>query len=82
MDTPQNKKSHNGGSVGRTEHSDMHLFYVEPMIREVFQRVGFLSFYQNMQRGHPEVARQFSLNFDGTKTKVGALELEVLRPLL
>jgi len=30
-----------------------------------------------MQRGHPEVAREFALNFDGTKTKVGTLELEV-----
>jgi hypothetical protein len=77
MDTPQQKKSHKGGSVVRTEPSDMHLFDVEPMIREVFQRVGCLSFCQNMQRGHPEVARQFSLNFDGTKTKVGTLELEV-----
>jgi hypothetical protein len=30
-----------------------------------------------MQRGHTKVAREFSLNFDGTKTKVGNLELEV-----
>jgi hypothetical protein len=30
-----------------------------------------------MQRGHPEVARESTLNFDGTKTKVAILELEV-----
>jgi hypothetical protein len=30
-----------------------------------------------MQRGHPEVARQFALHFDGNKTKVGDLEFEV-----
>jgi hypothetical protein len=30
-----------------------------------------------MQRGHPEVARQFALHFDGLKTKVGDLEFEV-----
>jgi hypothetical protein len=30
-----------------------------------------------MQRGHPEVARQFSLQFDGKKTKVCDLEFEV-----
>jgi hypothetical protein len=30
-----------------------------------------------MQRGHLEVSRDFSLNFDGTKTKVGTLELDV-----
>jgi hypothetical protein len=77
MDTPQQKKAHKGGSVVRTEPYDMQLFDVEPLIREVFQRVGCFNFCQNMQRGHPEVAREFSLNFDGTKTKVGTLELEV-----
>jgi hypothetical protein len=30
-----------------------------------------------MQRGHLEVAREFALKFDVTKTKVGTLELEV-----
>jgi hypothetical protein len=82
MDTPQQKKSHKGGSVVRTEPSDMHLFDVEPLIREVFQRVGCLNFCQNMQRGHPEVAREFSLNFDGTKTKWEPLNWKYLRPPL
>jgi hypothetical protein len=77
METPQRKKYHKGGSVVRTKPSDMHLFDVEPMVREVFQRVGCFSFCQNMQRGHPEVARKFSLHFDGIKTKVGNLEFEV-----
>jgi hypothetical protein len=30
-----------------------------------------------MQRGHPEVAREFELNFYGTKNRVGILEFEV-----
>jgi hypothetical protein len=30
-----------------------------------------------MQRGNPEVARQFALHFDGLNTKVGDLEFEV-----
>jgi hypothetical protein len=77
METPQMKKSHKGGKVVRTEPVDMHLFETEPMAREVFQRVGCLSFCQNMQRGHPEVTRQFALHFDGRKTKVGDLEFEV-----
>jgi hypothetical protein len=77
METPQRKKSHKGGSVIRTEPSNMHLFNVEPMVMEVFQRVGCLSFCQNMQRGHPKVARQFALHFDSIKTKVGNLEFEV-----
>jgi hypothetical protein len=74
MDTPQMKKYHKGGSVVNTEPFDMHLFDVEPMVKEVFQRVVFLSFCQNMQRGHPEVARQFALHFDFIKTKVGNLD--------
>jgi hypothetical protein len=77
METPQSRKTHKGGKVVRTEPVDMHLFDTEPMAREAFQRVGCLSFCQNMQRGHPEVARQFALQFDGRKTKVGDLEFEV-----
>jgi hypothetical protein len=77
METPQRKKSHKGGSVVRTKPSKMHLFDSEPMVREVFQRVGCLSLFQNMQRGHPKVARQFALHFHGIKTKVGNLEFEV-----
>ena len=30
-----------------------------------------------MQRGNPDVARQFALHFDGIKTKVGDLDFEV-----
>jgi hypothetical protein len=57
METPQIKKSHKGGKVVRTETVDMHLFKTEPMAREVFQRVGCLSFFQNMKKGHPQVTR-------------------------
>ena len=67
------KNSHKGAKLVRTEPVDMHLFEAEPMAREVFQRVGYLTFCQNMQRGHPEVTRQFSLHFDVLKTKVGDL---------
>jgi hypothetical protein len=77
MDTPQHKKAHKGGGIVSIEPYDMQLFVVEPLIREVFQRVGCFNFCQKMQRGHPEVAREFSLNFDGTKNKVGTLELEL-----
>jgi hypothetical protein len=39
------------------------------MAREMFRRAGCLSFFQNMQRGHPKVEKQFALNFDGKKTQ-------------
>jgi hypothetical protein len=55
----------------------MQLINSEPFFKEAFQRVGCLNFCQKMQRGHPELAKQFALNFNGTKTKVGMLEFEV-----
>jgi hypothetical protein len=56
---------------------EMHLFDTEHMEREMFRRVGCLSFCQNMQRDQSEVAKQFALNFDGKKTRVGDLDFEV-----
>jgi hypothetical protein len=67
------KKVHKGGDIVRTEPYYMQLFFDEPLIKEVFQRVGCINFFQKMQRGHPEVTKEFSVNFDGTNTKVGIL---------
>jgi hypothetical protein len=78
METPKSKKAHKGGKIVRTEPMDMRLLYTKPMEREAFQRVGCLSFCQNMQRGHPEVEKEFALHFDGRKTKFGDLEFEVI----
>lgn len=77
METPQLKKAHKSGKIVRTEPVDMCLFDTEPMAREMFRRAGCLSFCQNMQRGHSKVVKQFALNFDGKKTRVGDLEFEV-----
>jgi hypothetical protein len=77
MDNQQRKKIHKGGEIVRTEPYDMKLINSEPFFKESFQRVDYLNFCQKMQRGHPEVAKQFALNFIGTKTKVGMLEFEV-----
>jgi hypothetical protein len=78
METPQSKKAHKGGKIIRIELVDMRLFDTEPMAREIFRRLGCLYFFQNMQRSHSEVAKQFALNFDGKKTRVGYLEFEVI----
>jgi hypothetical protein len=77
MDTQQGKKIHKGGDIVRVEPHDLQLFNSDPFFREAFQRVGCLDFCEKMQRGHPEVAKQFALNFNGVKTKVGTLEFEV-----
>jgi hypothetical protein len=39
MDTPQQKKAHKGGGIVRTEPYDMHLFDVEPLIREATKKL-------------------------------------------
>jgi hypothetical protein len=77
MEIQQHKKAHKGGDIVRTEPYDMHILDSEPLIRESFQRVGCINFCQKMQRGNPEVAREFAIIFNGTKTKLGALEFEV-----
>jgi hypothetical protein len=58
MDSQQNKKTHKGGDIVRTEPYDMQLINSEPFFKEVFQRVGCLIFVKKMQRGHPEVAKR------------------------
>ena len=77
MDSPQQHKDNKDGGIVRIEPYDMQLFTVEPLIKEVFQRVVYINFYHKMLRGHPKVEKEFSLNFYGTKTKVGILEFEV-----
>jgi hypothetical protein len=57
METPQSKKAHKGGMIVRIEPVDMRLFDTEPIVREIFQREGCLSFCQKKKRGHPEVAK-------------------------
>ena len=77
MDSQQHKKTHKGGDIVRKETYDMQFLNSEPVFMESFQRVGCIIFCQKIQRGHLEVAKEFSLNFNGTKTKVGMLEFEV-----
>jgi hypothetical protein len=77
MDTQQGKKIHKGGDIVRVEPYDLQLFNSDPSFKEAFQKVSCLDFCEKIQRGHPEVAKQFALNFNGVKTKVGTLEFEV-----
>ena len=77
MDSQQGKKIHKGGEIVKDEPHDMQLINSRQFFKEVFQRVGFLNFCEKMQRGHPKVAKQFALNFSGTKTKVEVMKCEV-----
>jgi hypothetical protein len=73
----QNKKIYKGGEIVRSEPHDMQLVNSDPFFRECFQRVGCITFCEKLQKGHMEVAKEFALNFDGVKTKVGSLEFQV-----
>jgi hypothetical protein len=77
MDSQKNKKNHKGGEIVREKTYDMQILKSKHLFRESFQSTSCLNFCQNMQRGHPEVAKEFALKFNGTKTKVGMLEFDV-----
>jgi hypothetical protein len=73
----QKKKIYKGGDIVRFEPQGLQLLDSNPIFRESFQAVGCLTFCEKLQGGHMEVAKQFSLNFDGVKMKVGSLEIQV-----
>jgi hypothetical protein len=73
----QKKKIYKGGDIVRFEPQGLQLLDSNPIFREYFQIVGCLTFCENLQGGHMEVAKQFSMNFDGVKTRVGSLEFQV-----
>jgi hypothetical protein len=78
MDSQQGKKIHKGGEIVRDEPHDMQLINSEPFFKEAFQRVGCLNFCQKMQRGHPEVAKQFALISVGQRLRWGCWSLKSL----
>jgi hypothetical protein len=62
----------------RTKPYDMQLINSKFLFREYFQRVVCINLFPKMQRGHREVAKDFALNFNGTKMKVGMLGFDFL----
>jgi hypothetical protein len=58
MKTQQHKKTHKGGEIVIADPYDMQLLDSKPLIRESFQRVGYINLCQKMQRGHLELAKR------------------------
>jgi hypothetical protein len=71
------KKVHKGGNIVRFEPQGLQLLESNPIFKESLQAVGCLAFCEKLHGGHMDVDKQFSLNFDGVKTKVGSLEIQV-----
>jgi len=55
----------------------MKLLESDPSFMEAFQQAGCLFFFQKLQGYHTDVAHQFSINYDGVKSRVGPLEIPV-----
>ena len=73
----EEKKIHRGGHCLRHEPEDVKAIIEDPAVMEAFRRVGCLQFCENLQGGHTQISKEFSLNFNGTTTKVGMLSVPI-----
>ena len=73
----QRKKPNKGGEIMRYEPQGMVLLNSCPGFVEVFKREGYLKFWQQLQGHHVEVAYKLVLNYNGTKSRVGDLDIPV-----
>ena len=71
------RRINKGGQCLRYEPTDMNMINEDPKIVEVFRRTGCLQFCDKLQGYHVQVSKEFTLNFSGTTTKVGMLNLSI-----
>ena len=74
--TTQQKRKRSG-QVLHFEPQNLDLFEENPNFIDSFRRVSCYRFCEKMQGYHKKIAIDFTLNFDGIKTKVGPLEIAV-----
>ena len=74
--TPK-KKTNKGGDIVRFEPKGMALINSTSGYMDIFRRAVCLRFFQKLQGHHVDIAYQFVLNYDGTKSKVGELVIPV-----
>jgi hypothetical protein len=76
MESVEQKKRYNKGEdILKFEPQGLQLLNSDPAFRKSFQQVRCLTFCGKMEGYNVEVEKQFSLNFDGVKTKIGPLEI-------
>lgn len=61
----------------RFEPLSTSLLDENPLFKDSFQHVGCLRFCQKLEGFHVQVSRDFSLNYDGVKTKVEPIEITI-----
>ena len=73
----EKRRTNKGGQCLRYEPADMNLINEDPTAVEVFRRIGCLQFCEKLQGCYAQVSKEFALNFSGTTTKVGMLNLSI-----
>jgi len=63
------------GIMVRNEHNGDDYFKSCPAYKNIFQKVGWLTFCKNIQGYNMKVTRDFAEIFDGTKSQIGYREL-------
>ena len=73
----EERKIHRGGQWLRHEPKDMKAITEDPTVMEEFRREIFLCFCEKFQGCHTQVSKEFSMNFNGTTTKMGMLSSSI-----
>jgi hypothetical protein len=71
------RKNVRSGEIVRVEPQGLNFLNANPKIRASFEQVGCIKFCKKIHGYNRQVAREFAENFNGTKTKVGNLQLQV-----
>jgi len=50
--------------------------YIE--CQKVFRRAGLIPFFQKFQGYNEQVSKEFALNFDGKRARIGEIEIEII----
>ena len=66
-----------GGTLLRKELNDITYLEAHPEIFQMFRDAGYYRFYEKLQGFHQGVVEAFAMTFDGSKSKVGTIEVQV-----
>ena len=73
----EEKRNHRSGHCLRTEPGGLEALTRDKSVEEAFKKVGCWRFCEKLQGGHNQVTKEFAMNFTGSNTKVGFLNLPI-----
>ena len=71
------KRNHRSGHYLRMEPESIEALTKDKSVEEAFKKEGCWRFCEKLQGGHNQVTKEFSINFTGSNTKVGFLNLPI-----